>query len=440
MITIGIDIGTTSICAAVMDTEKQQVITSRTLPGGSFLPGAPWERMQDPQEIIERACGLLEELLTAYPEIAAIGLTGQMHGITYIDKEGKSISPLYTWQDGRGNLPRSRAAAESGVPLHTYIRETYHIPAASGYGLVTHIYNQEAGLVPTEAVTIATIMDYLGMVLTGRKRPLMHASNAASLGFFDEEHLCFYTEILEACGVSTDFLPEVIAFMEPIGDFRGLPVYTALGDNQASFLGAVGMDRNTWQINVGTGGQISVLSDRIFTASGIEARPYLNGTWILTGSILCAGRAYAILEHFFRAYAAACGAPEEEQYSIMAKLAAESETSTPPLCISTKFAGTRIDPNVRGSITGISEDNFTPGSMIHGVLQGIVNEFLEIGHPIMEGTGMKVDKIIGSGNGLRKNALLQHYCEQTFHAPLTMSIFVEEAASGAALSPLYRTK
>ena len=48
MKTIGIDIGTTTISAVVMDTEKRELLTSRTVPNGSFIQTAyEWERIQD---------------------------------------------------------------------------------------------------------------------------------------------------------------------------------------------------------------------------------------------------------------------------------------------------------------------------------------------------------------------------------------------------------
>ena len=103
---IGIDIGTTSISAVVLDMEIQCVLTSKTIPNGSFIETeSQWERIQDVSVVIGKAIAVLDELLERYPDVISIGLTGQMHGILYLNKEGDSISPLYIWQDGRGNLP-----------------------------------------------------------------------------------------------------------------------------------------------------------------------------------------------------------------------------------------------------------------------------------------------------------------------------------------------
>ena len=63
-----------------------------------------WEKIQDAGAIVKKAEKLLDDLLDKYPQTERIGLTGQMHGIVYIDQTGTCVSPLYTWQDGRGSL------------------------------------------------------------------------------------------------------------------------------------------------------------------------------------------------------------------------------------------------------------------------------------------------------------------------------------------------
>ena len=154
MKSIGIDIGTTTISLVVLDTEKKMVLESRTISNGSFIEtGNDWERIQEPVKIIEKAVGVLNELLAAHKDVETIGLTGQMHGIVYVDKEGNCVSPLYTWQDARGSI-----CDGDQIPLTEEIRERCQIHAASGYGLVTHIYNIRHNLVPDSALSFCTIM------------------------------------------------------------------------------------------------------------------------------------------------------------------------------------------------------------------------------------------------------------------------------------------
>ena len=102
----GIDIGTTTISGVVLDTEAKKVLKAKTIQNGSFIKAEhEWEQIQDVSVIRTKACALLDELLEEFPDVEGIGLTGQMHGIVYLDKDGECVSQLYTWQDGRGAQP-----------------------------------------------------------------------------------------------------------------------------------------------------------------------------------------------------------------------------------------------------------------------------------------------------------------------------------------------
>ena len=158
MKSIGIDIGTTTVCIVLVNLPDGMLVQAITLPNDSFLPTAhPWERIQNPAVILARVFPALEEILAAHSDIAAIGLTGQMHGIVYLDEGGLAVSPLYTWQDGRGNL----SDYENGKSVCGFLDEAYGVKLATGYGLATHLYHLKKGFVPTEAVSLCTIADYV---------------------------------------------------------------------------------------------------------------------------------------------------------------------------------------------------------------------------------------------------------------------------------------
>ena len=59
---------------------------------------------------------------------------------------------------------------------------------------------------------------------------------------------------------------------------------------------------------------------------------------------------------------------------------------------------------------------------------------------IQKHTGIKADELIASGNGVRKNTVLQYIFEEMFGASLHLAKYKEEAASGAAISSLYKRK
>ena len=423
---LGIDIGTTTISAVVMDMDTQKVEKAYTINNNSFLAaGHVWERLQNPAVIIAKAKNLVDSILEEYTEIERIGMTGQMHGIVYLDKEGSAISPLYTWQDRRCD-----EKCFDGKCISQIIEEKTGKTVPTGYGLATHIYNLKVGSVPQNAVQICTIMDYLGMVLTGEKRPLVHSSNAASLGFYDAEAGGFVKEDLERLGVDIGILPTVTEYFTFLGEYRGRLVSVAIGDNQASFLGAVHDMENSVLVNIGTGGQISVLSDHCFMAENIEARPFTKGKYLLAGSSLCGGRAYATLEKFFKIYAQAMGVTETNHYAVMGKLL-ETREETERLIVDTRFSGTRSDPDHRGSIEAISTENFTPAALIYGVLDGMVQELYEMYQIITSETDQKKSKVIASGNGIRKNLWLQKIVNEKFCMQVQLAEYEEEAAVGA---------
>lgn len=443
---LGIDIGTTSISMVIYDAIEETVIESVTLANPGFISSdQAWERIQNPSVILECVMEKLQVLMEKYKTIQAIGLTGQMHGILYTDSSGEAVSPLYTWQDERGNLKW-----KDSLSLVEYIHAITGLDVAAGYGLVTHIWLCENHLCPENGTQICTIADYLGMKLTGRKEPLLHVSNAASLGFFDAADGVFFCDAIQELGYPVSCLPKVTSSMEILGYYRGIPVTTAIGDNQASYAGAVRGKKNAVLLNIGTGSQISVEVDRYIKIPGIETRPYLNGSYLLAGAALCGGRAYAVLEHFFREWSQILGMPDENVYAFMEKAAmaaamapdvvmASDSVKTPdsaladdPLIVRTTFQGTRQEPYVRGFIENIDTGNFTPGNLILGFIRGILEEMASMYRLIKENTELNCTELIASGNGIRQNPVMQLMAQEIFQMNLTLSQFEEEAALGAA--------
>jgi len=427
MKTLGLDIGTTSVCAVVCSA-CGGVLASRTAKNDSFLPGEAWERIQDPQIICHIAMQLLEELLAAHPDTEAIGVTGQMHGILYVDSRGNAVSPLYTWQDGRGSLPHP-----GGGSWAEYLSRLTGYPLATGYGLVTHAWNLHHGLVPETAEKLCTIQDYLAMKLAGRCTPVTDATDAASLGMYDLQSHCFDPAALFKAKIDEAMLPEVVS--DPrLGCGRlGIPVFAAIGDNQASFLGATEGRRDALLVNMGTGGQISIYSPDYLQTDTLETRPFPEGGWLLVGASLCGGRSYALLEAFFRETVKMVTGEECSAYEAMDRTLenAAGLTDLPQVC--TLFQGTRKEPALRGSITGLTPDNFTPAHLLKGLMQGMSRELFDLYRGYLTKGGTPPAAIIGSGNGLRRNRHLCRVFEETFSCPLTLAKNLEEAACGAAI-------
>ena len=434
---IGVDIGTTTICAVVLDGETGEVLESRTVANDTFLDSNnDYEKIQNVDLILNKATTIIQQFIKTYGNINCIGVTGQMHGILYVSQEGNAISPLYTWQDGRGDLLYTR-----DYTYAQYLSEKTGYHMASGYGVTTHFYNMCNNLVPQGISTICTISDYIAMKIVNEGTLVMSPSNAASLGCFDLKNKRFDFKALEKVNIYKDIFPKIKLGYELIGKTKDkIPVSVAIGDNQASVIGSVQDMENTVLVNVGTGSQVSVgvlgyLDNQ--SCLDIELRPSVCDDFILVGSTLCGGRAYAMLESFFREVMmltsdSACSS----LYDVMDKAMSEGKASQSPLIISTRFSGTRENPKERGSISNIDINNFTPLNMIAGMLEEIARELFNLYAKMCKIKQAKATTLVGSGNGIRRNKHLQRIIEELFHLKVNIPVHEEEAAYGAGLFSL----
>lgn len=429
---LGIDIGTTTVTALVTDTVTKAVCDSCTLKNDSFIEGKSYERLQDPRIIIDTVKSAVKKVtVNCTPD--AVGVTGQMHGILYLDKDFKPCSPLMIWQDERGN-----EIFENGETYAQYLTRITGIKAATGFGLTTHFYNLKNGLVPESAVMLSTIHDYLVALLTS-ETPVTHSSDGASLGFFDLEKLCFDDNALKVAGINKDFLPKVISTTALAGKTRcdflpdGIPVSVAIGDNQASFLGSVAEPESSVLVNVGTGSQVSFMTKSTLAPEGCEIRPLTDNDYIFVGASLCGGRAYAILKGFFSLCAEMLGGSDENLYGKMDALSEGVFDLTDELVVNCEFCGTRQNPEKRGFIENIGTDNFTPQNLICGVLKGVSRELYDMYSSAESLLDTPPVNLVCSGNGLRKSNIWRQIFEKDFRLTAQLPRHSEEASMGACV-------
>jgi len=132
-VSVGIDIGTTSISAAVIDFIKRTVVDTYTIPYAFGIAcDDPGIREQDARKICDSVLGLAEEITNKFDNVKSIGVTGQMHGIVYLDKSGNAASNLKTWQDKRGDK-----LYESGETYCQRINSVTGESIYTGYGFST---------------------------------------------------------------------------------------------------------------------------------------------------------------------------------------------------------------------------------------------------------------------------------------------------------------
>lgn len=438
MYALGLDVGTTTICGVLLDYEKKQMLASKTYPNPGFFPTEdPLKKMQDPNGIWNIVQQIYTELSEEYAMPDCIGISGQMHGILYVDQNGEAVSPLYIWQDQQS----SNLYPDSLESYSMRLSRLTGYPVSDGYGLATHYYLSVNHMIPEEAAHFCSIGDFIAMKLCGNTQPCMHPTNAGSFGVFSLSMGDFDYEALQKAGITKELFPTVSGDFATVGKTeQGAVVAVSIGDNQASFLGSVQDTEHSLLVNVGTGSQISLLGRKadpqLAGLSGsVEARPFLGEYCLLAGSSLCGGRAYAALIDFFRQIAALAGKTDWTSVYDDVSALLRSPLTGEPLRISTLFNGSRSHPEDRGGVQNLSLENFTPAQFAAGTLRGIANELYDMYQQMPHDENIPF-QLVASGNGVRRNPYLQQVFAEIFDSRLQIPAHQEEASFGAAIYAL----
>ena len=429
---LGIDLGTTTIEGVILDTQRG-IIAKESRPNDAGLPGGGDEDLQDPQRIFRQALSIIDALWNYHPE--SIALTGQMHGIVYVDSAGNGVSPLYTWRDRRAQ--RDAGGGESFAERLSRLSGRAVPP---GYGLATHYTLACSGEVPAGAAAFATIADYAAARMCGLTRPVTEPSNAASLGLFNPDRSVFDPGALSRGGIDAGLLPRVVPFGR-MGHYRGVEVFTPVGDNQASVYGTLRRCAADLpaaaHLMVGTSSQLSVFSQQRVEIDGLEVRPFPRGGFLIVGAALLGGGAWALLARFVEEILRDFGAAlpgREELYARLTALATRSaDTGGEGPRVETTFAGTRLDPARTGSIEHVTDENFHLGPLAQGFLRGIAEELYGFYALLPEELRINRRVLAGGGNALVRIEPLRKTITERFGIPLVVPDCLPFAALGAAL-------
>jgi sugar (pentulose or hexulose) kinase len=447
---LALDLGTTSIAAAAA-AEDGSLVAHVQEPNDSAIAGLPTGYAeQDPRRIEQIACQVLRRLADALPDKPhCLGITGQMHGGLAFDANRRPLTNLITWQDRRANLPDSQ---QQGSYLDGVLRNCSNAalfsagsrPAAGFLGVTLFVLARQDKSCIARGSHVACVTDWIAAVLT--EGPIAtDPGNAQSLGVFDLEHRTWSDELLAACHVQRALMPEVRESGAVLGGLSaaiayrtglpaGLPVCNAIGDNQAAVLGSVPAGQPAIQINVGTGGQINWPVSHFTRLEGMETRYLPVGRLMLVGPGLSGGDAYAWVNRTAARWLAAFGIERssDEIYARMNESAANLSDEQELVC-EPVFRGTRWKPTARGEFHGVTFDNFSLGHVVQSVLRGIAQGMYTFYEAAGESSPQHLDRIIGSGNGLRKNPLLVREISRRFARPVWFPTHTQEAAYGAAL-------
>jgi sugar (pentulose or hexulose) kinase len=454
-VTLGIDLGTTTIAALALDTDTGTVLAHATHPNDAEITSpadkargySEWDALRIAGIAFACLGDVRQQLGDRVNDAAGVGITGQQHGAVLLDASLTPLTPFIGWQDRRGNelipsteetfLARALRLAGEDAPTRTGCR------LAAGYLAVTLYWLKENGHLPDDGRG-CFLPDYFAGVLMNSP-PAADPTLAASAGAFDLTAGVWDLGILEALHLPRELFPTVVPSGSCIGRVAptaatatglpvGLRVFAPLGDNQASFLGSVSDRAHSVFVNVGTGGQVSAAVESFHFDPRLETRP-LPGGFLLVCAGLSGGRAYATLERFFQKTAEQLfGLAPDTLYTAMNRLAAEVPVGAEGVRCEPFFTGTRLHPELRASFTGVSAGNFTPAHLTRALLEGMARSFREGYDMIRLYLSEPSQRLIGAGNGIGENQLLARIIAEEFGLPMSVPVHREEAAYGAALS------
>jgi sugar (pentulose or hexulose) kinase len=483
-LSLGLDLGTTTT-SAVAVREDGTVAASVTRANNAdvkdsakFVAGAAH---QFPDQHFETAIRLLRELAVQIDgSPCCLGLTGQMHGGMLLGATRSPLTPLITWQDRAATVVRRDGMTD----LEAFrsdcsdadIAKTGCHPAA-GYLGVTLRSLQRLSLaelpislpgIIANARWAVVLADWIAAEFCAQA-PVTDRSNAASTGLYNLRDDCWSDGLIAAAGIERSLLPDVRESGEVIGDLApeiaartglpaGLPVCNAIGDNQAAVLGSVPAGEAAMQINIGTGGQINWPVAEFVRVEGMDTRYLPLGRYMLVGAGTAGGAAYTWVRQTAESWLRALDGgqrsevggrnsefdlqssptsdlrpPTSDLYERLNALAAAVPDDADGLVCEPFFRGTRRRPDARGMFRGVDESNFTPGHVARAVLNGIAAALHSFYDSAGEQRPATVTRIIGSGNGLRKNRLLVETLARVFQREVWLPAHREEAAYGTAL-------
>lgn len=440
--TLGIDIGTTKVAAAIVDAETREVISTSSLAHESDVQGLVAGRSE---QLVPRILSTLDTCIDQLPNdarkaVTSIGVTGQMHGVVLWNERSHEVSHLVTWQDQR---------CLEGDFLSGLRTLTGDTTAQSGYGTSTLAWfaaHEPATL--TRYTASATIHDYVVTLLTGNARPFTDPSDAASFGLFNLRTRAWFADRVAKARIPASLLPEIRSAGEKVGSLtsdvatrwgipQGTPVGNALGDNQASLYGSLTDPDNQVALTIGTGAQLSVVVPRLpdtpaATHARFEFRPYVGDSYIAVAASLSGGRALAAFGKALEDYMRGLGvsplpSPEAIQNAMHEQGLARVATD---LSANASLSGERYDLSLRGRFDNLSFDNFTIGDMTTALCRGLVTSLREALPQELLATRREV---VGSGNAIRRSKLMQQVIRESFGCALKMQEGAETTACGAGL-------
>jgi xylulokinase len=436
---LGIDVSTTGAKALLID-ETGAVLATATTPLTLSTPKPLWSE-QDPHEWWAGTARSIRDVLASAKakgsDVAAIGLTGQMHGLVLLDGDHNVLRPAILWNDQRTARECEEIRTRMGG-REALVRVTGN-DALTGFTApkILWVRNHEPA-VYAKARLVLLPKDYVRLRLTGVAA--MDKADGSGTLLFDLAARNWSKDVLGKLDIPPAWLPPTFEGPEITGTITqgaaaetglaaGTPVTAGGGDQAAGAVGAGAVKPGVVALTLGTSGVVFASTDKPLVEPQGRLHAFchaLPATWHFMGVTLSAAGSLQWYRDTL--------APNESFDALMTE-AAEAPAGSDGLLFLPYLSGERTpypDPLARGSFVGLTVRH-KRAHLTRAVLEGVAFSMRDcFGLLAQAGLGA-VGEVRVAGGGA-KSALWRKICASVLGVDLVTVNSTEGGAFGAALT------
>lgn len=434
---LGIDTSTTS-SKALLVNEMGEVVAVASHPHTLQTPRPLWSE-QDPRQWWEAASAsirsVLEKAGVGGESVAALGLTGQMHGLVLLDEAGNVLRPAILWNDQRTQSQCDEIHRVIG--RERFIQVTGNV-ALTGFTAPKILWVKEnEPEIFAEAKHVLLPKDYVRFRLTGEYA--MDKADGAGTVLFDLKARDWSDEVLSALSIPRTWMPPTFEGTEFTGYVTeeaasrtglkaGTPVVAGGGDQAAQAVGVGAVEPGIIALTVGTSGVVFAATPAPLVEPEGRLHAFCHavpGMWHLMGVMLSAAGSL----QWYRDTLA-----PDTSFDDLLKEAESIPAGSEGLLFLPYLSGERTphpDPRARGAFIGLTLRHGR-GHMTRAVLEG-VSFGLKDSFALIQNAGLGEIRQVRASGGGTKSALWRQILASVLGAELATVNTTEGAAFGAAL-------
>ena len=434
---LGIDTSTTSSKALLID-EKGEVIAVASSPHTLQTPRPLWSE-QDPREwwdaVAASIRSVLEKVGIGGEEVAAVGLTGQMHGLVLVDEMGNVLRPAILWNDQRTQSQCDEI--HQIVGRERFIQITGNV-ALTGFTAPKILWVKENEPdVFAKAKHVLLPKDYVRLKLTGQYA--MDKADGAGTVLFDLKRRDWSEEVLSALDIPRAWMPRTFEGTEATGSVTeeaasrtglkvGTPVMAGGGDQAAGAVGVGAVEAGVVALTVGTSGVVFATTPSALIEPEGRLHAFCHaapGMWHFMGVMLSAAGSL----QWYRDTLAA-----NMSFDELLKEAEAIPAGSEGLQFLPYLSGERTpypDPLARGAFIGLTLRH-SRAHMTRAVLEGVAFG-LKDSFTLIQNAGLGAITQVRASGGGTKGALWRQIFASVLNSELVTVNTTEGGAYGAAL-------